>query len=543
MMMKKGIYAFLAVLTVFAMILAGCPDGDKNTGDTKTKFTLNPPSLELEVGNSKLITPTPPLLAIELDWSSSDELVATVNPGGSVRGYTVGTAIITAEAKDGGKATCTVTVIPAVTPVTDVEVKDGTLLHHSAKLVGVGHFGSQLGTTNDDGSYTFDGTAGEWSGGGAQYDFPAAKQNDTWKLGDYDVVEMTLKITGGSVRVKSAKSGGNTDLMPYPSGSQYFTLDSSANGGVYICKYLITDAGSGVGFQRQSSGPATVKIEKVVFSKIGEHTVTFDLGGASTVIPPVKVLTDTKVTLPYRPKWDGHTFTGWYDGATLFDPDTLITKDYTLTAHWTNVAPVPTDMSLNLDPANWGTLPPNGALTGGSPSYTIPSEYAETTFEDGKLIIKFDGRNRQRAIIPLTPEQIYELQDPDLRGATTNIVATVAKGANGGGLIGSDGSNKPADSIIIDGLHFAGFRVHLGNPSASSNWNGTNTNSDKEIPITEHLTELLTFSTNRSTATLGWFIIQAMFRDKDESNGSIKEGFPEVIITVESITLEPTPNN
>ncbi len=51
-----------------------------------------------------------------IDWSSSDESVATVSSGGAVKGVGKGTAVITATAKDGSgiTAACTVTV---VTPV------------------------------------------------------------------------------------------------------------------------------------------------------------------------------------------------------------------------------------------------------------------------------------------------------------------------------------------------------------------------------------------------------------------------------------------
>jgi len=521
-MMKKGIYMVLAVLAVFAMVMTGCnndPGNGNGNGDTETKITLSADTLTVEVGESKQLTAVKDPADAIISWDSSDKTVATVNAGGWVQGVKIGTATITAEAEDGGKAACAVTVVAAITPESDVKVAGETLEHYTAKLVGVNHFGSDQGTTNADGSYTFDGTAGAWSGGGAQYTFPTAKANDTWSINNYALVEMHLKVTGGSVQVKSAKYGNNNDLMPYPSGSQYFTFDSGANGGVVVYKALISNAGLGIGFQRNTGGPATVTIEKVVFSKIPERTVTFESGGAPLTIPSQKVPDNTKVTLPYKPKWDGHTFIGWYDGANPFDPETLVTKDYTLTAKWNDTPAVPVDMGLNLDPGTWGTLPPNAANQSGG--WTWPSDYAETAYADGVLTLTFNGKNRQRAIIPLNDDQIYELQDPDLPGITFRIDADVS--------IGSTGKQTQGE-----------FRLHLGDPSATSNWNGTSgttTGGSDEGPLASHLVEYRALA-NKSKATLGWFMIQAMYNNPDTQSTTEQDGFAEVTVTVRSVTID-----
>jgi len=628
--MKKGIYTFLTVLTVFAIIMTGCD----NNGDTKPKttvtlsqttltlgvggymqitattnpigailtwtsnnpavatvnpggyvtgvsagnatitaaaedggkatcavtvtgqvtvITLSPTSLTVEVLGSNRITATTNPTGVILTWTSSNPAVATVNPGGYVTGVSEGNATITATSEDGGSAICAVTVTQAVSSNSDIEVVGDTLVHKTAKLVGVPHFGSDLGTTNDDGSYTFNGTAGSWSGGGAQYNFPVPKMSDTWSLSNYDIVEVFLKVTDGNVQVKPAKYGTNTDLMPYPSGSQYITLSKNTSPSY---KFVIGEAGSGIGFQRNTSGPATVAIDKVVFSKGTIRTITFQGGDytAMPAIPPIKIpdgrtvnFGTTSYLMPTRPTWEGHTFTKWYNDTdkTDFNISAAITKDLTLVAQWIVGEPDKVDMKLNLDKSSWDTLPATGALTGGSPSYTIPLEYAETTYVDGKLKLKFDGRNRQRAIVPLSSKQIEELLTTEESGVTFRIVGTVEKGADGGQLIASDGTTeKPADSIITEGLHFAGFRLHLGDPAATAGWNGTTTG--KEYPLTgnadatnDHLVEYRSFDSNKKDSTVGYFIIQAMFRDKDGNAGTIKSGFPEVIITISSIAIEP----
>jgi len=565
--MKKGIYVILAVLTVFAMVMMSCPgpaspgpDPGPGPGGGGTKITLDPTTLEVEVGQSKKITAeTDPEDDVYLTWTSSDPTVARVNNGGNVTGVKEGEVTITVkDEENGGEATCTVTVIKAVTNTSEIEVDEaaGTLTHKTAKLVGVDHFGSNQGTNNDDGSYTFDGSAGSWSGGGAQYTFPVPKASDTWDLSNYQVVELFLKVTDGSVQAKPTKFGNNNDLMPYPSGSQYITLNASTTS----YKFVIEEAGSGIGFQRNTGGPATVKIEKAVFSKGTMRTITFAPGEAGTnmtAIPsPIKIPDGRTVnfysgsyyTMPLKASliWDGHTFVKWYNTTDNkdFNLGDAITKDLTLTALWVEGEPEIVDMKLNLDPATWGTLPSVPALTGGSPSYAIPTQYATTTYADNKLTIKFDGRNRQRAIVPLSAKQVEELMATEKGGVTFRIVGTVVKGADAtGGLV--DGNDAAVTkTIIVDGLHFAGFRLHLGDASAASGWNGTTTG--KEYPLTgntdpgqDHLVEYRAFDANKKTATVSYFIIQAMFRDSDGNASTIKSGFPEVIITVESITIEP----
>jgi uncharacterized repeat protein (TIGR02543 family) len=611
-MMKKGFYAFLAVLTVFAMVLTGCPDGDDNTTKNQgTVITLDSNTLSLEVDETKDITATAATLANtrNLTWTSSAPTVATVSAKGTgnrtatITGVSQGTAIITATAPDGGKASCNVTVnaattqinitlnpttitmevdeteeitatvepnrvltwtssAPAVatvstaggkvtvtgvstgtatitatagagsatcsvtiTPATKniVSVVGETLVHTLPPLRGVSHFGSNLGTDNKDGSYTFDGTAGAWSGGGAQYNFPAPKPGETWKIDNYQIVEMHLKVTDGSVNVGVKKSGGNVDLRPIPDGASGITFNTTS-GGTFTFKTVVGEAGSGIGFQRNTGGPATVTIEKVVFSKSVMHTITFS-GGDNTsmaAIEPIKIPDGRTVnyfgsyTMPSKPKWAGHTFTGWYNTTdnTDFDDTAAITKDLTLTAKWEDGDPPPVDMSLNLNPASWpNPLPPNAANQSGG--WTWPSEYAASDFSDNKLTLTFNGNNRQRAIIPLSADQIDELTDTAEGGVTFRIVGTVKK---------EDGTDSSAE-----------FRLHLGNPSATSSWNGTETGDQGALK--DHMVEYANFANNKPKSLLAWFMIQAMYKDAGGSD-TVQSGFPKVIITIESITIE-----
>jgi len=309
------------------------------------------------------------------------------------------------------------------------------------------------------------------------------------------------------------------------------------------------EAGAGLGFQRNKGGPATVAINKVIFSKGDMRTITFNSGvqGLDLKIDPIKIPNGRTIgfsgqyIMPYKPKYPGHTFEKWMDGAVAFDDGAAITADKTLTATWT-LGETKVDMKLDLNPANWGTLPPVPALTGGSPSYNIPSDYATTVFDagTGKLTITFDGRNRQRAAIPLTAAQVYELMAPGIGGVTVKITGTVTPGTtNSGPLV--DGNNQPVTLTINN--QYAGFRLHLANAAVASNWNGTKTANEYPLtgntdPENDHMTQYLIFSSYKATATLGYLTIQAMFRDSGGEAGTIKSGFPSVIIEVSSITVE-----
>jgi hypothetical protein len=543
-MMKRGIYAFLAVLSVLAMIMTGCPKPE--SGSTTTKITLSDTEITVEIREYKRITATTDPANTRLEWTSSDTTVATVvAASGGVTGVAEGEATITATAPDGGKATCKVTVIKAITSDEVIKIVGETLEHYKAELKGANHFSGNgdKGTTNDDGSYTFfgpDGSDGAWASGGAQYTFPIPKANDTWSLADYNIVEVFFKVTDGTVQAKSAKYGNTTDLKPYPDASNAITFNNTTAS----LKFVIEEAGSGIGFQRNTGGPATVAIEKAVFSKANIRTITFS-GGDNTTMPvpdPIKIpdgrtvnFGNTNYLMPLRPLWTNHHFTGWKIQETedIFDTSVKIEKDYVLVAQWEDGPPPPVDKKLDLDPASWGTLPsvPSDWLVG---SITWPTDYATREYTDGKLKLTFDGRNRQRAIIPLNEEQIDELMNTTEGGVTFKIVGTVERGEQG---------TLTNDQIPAGDLGFAGFRLHLCNPSVTSNWNGTDTGL--QTPLTgnadasnDHLVEYAAFSSNKSKATVGYFVIQAMFRDKNGSDGSTATGFPQVIITIESLTVD-----
>ncbi len=68
----------------------------------------------------------------------------------------------------------------------------------------------------------------------------------------------------------------------------------------------------------------------------GRFTVTFDSdGGTPTSYSDEIVEYDKLLTEPEAPTKEGYSFLGWYEGETLFDFNTKITRNYSLKAKWT----------------------------------------------------------------------------------------------------------------------------------------------------------------------------------------------------------------
>ena len=96
-------------------------------------ITLDKTSTSVNKGNTTTLTATiapDTVTNKKVTWSSSDKTVASVDQNGTVKGLKGGTAVITAKAANGLKATCTVKVVVPVTKITldtnSVSLKKGT---------------------------------------------------------------------------------------------------------------------------------------------------------------------------------------------------------------------------------------------------------------------------------------------------------------------------------------------------------------------------------------------------------------------------------
>lgn len=95
-----------------------------------TKVTLNTSETTMEVGKTTTLTASVQpsnATAKTLTWKSSNTSVATVSASGVVTGVKKGNATITATAPSGVKASCTVTVVDKIVPVSSISLSRSSL--------------------------------------------------------------------------------------------------------------------------------------------------------------------------------------------------------------------------------------------------------------------------------------------------------------------------------------------------------------------------------------------------------------------------------
>lgn len=116
------------LLMVGAFSFCSCSDDDEDTPAviSVTGVSLNSSSVSLEPGQSQtlVVTVAPPNAANQqVDWSSSNPSVATVDQSGKVTAVAAGTATITVTSKDGGfSASSTVTVANKEVAVSGIQI-------------------------------------------------------------------------------------------------------------------------------------------------------------------------------------------------------------------------------------------------------------------------------------------------------------------------------------------------------------------------------------------------------------------------------------
>ena len=120
-------------------------------------------------------------------------------------------------------------------------------------------------------------------------------------------------------------------LSTLPEG---FEIEKAGNwtGGTISDGILTVDEGAAevtYAYDCGSSKPVTFKL-----TLMDGCTVTFDTDGGSAVEPQT-VVSGRKAVRPADPVRTGYTFAGWYLDGEVYDFDTPVTTDLTLTAHWT----------------------------------------------------------------------------------------------------------------------------------------------------------------------------------------------------------------
>ena len=109
----KATYLYLSLALISLALLTSCgPDANKPTPEV-TSITLQKNTATLYTGDKLELIATVSPADAKVTFSSSNTAVATVCEKGVVKAIAPGTATITAQAGD-KKATCTVTVVPAM---------------------------------------------------------------------------------------------------------------------------------------------------------------------------------------------------------------------------------------------------------------------------------------------------------------------------------------------------------------------------------------------------------------------------------------------
>ena len=144
-------------------------------------------------------------------------------------------------------------------------------------------------------------------------------------------VNLKLFVCTGNAYPIAVGENRTLALSALPEG---FEIEKAGNwtGGTVSDGILTVDEGATevtYAYDCGSSKPVTFKL-----TLTDGCTVTFDTDGGSAVEPQT-VVSGRKAVRPADPVRTGYTFAGWYLDGEVYDFDTPVTTDLTLTAHWT----------------------------------------------------------------------------------------------------------------------------------------------------------------------------------------------------------------
>lgn len=129
-------------------------DKDGYLLSSNESISLDKSSMDLVVGDSQSLATTTTPSGATVNWSSSDESIATVDSTGKVTALKEGQTVITATTADGLTATCVVTVIPKTAEPTNPDPSD------SDKIVNIAHAkGDNTNNAGGDVTIIFHGAA------------------------------------------------------------------------------------------------------------------------------------------------------------------------------------------------------------------------------------------------------------------------------------------------------------------------------------------------------------------------------------------------
>ncbi|MCH5249931.1 MAG: InlB B-repeat-containing protein [Lachnospiraceae bacterium] len=310
---------------------------------------LQPSSLVLSAGEtSKLTYTVKPNNAKDksVNFSSSNEEVATVDSEGVVTAIKSGTAVITVTTNDGGhKASCNVNVRYVLGNDTGVTLKQNTFtyngINHQPKVVVT--VGDTVLTESQDYELTYSNNR---NAGTAQVIITGIGYYEGSITKDFEISPANLTIKAKDVRLElgdaipqkydydiTGLAAGDT-LIEEPTLS--CDIQSTDVKGIYdiVPGNAKADANYNSNI-KYINGTLTVSDERV------SYTVTFDVQGINVTFAPDKYIginAGQTIERPENPTAEGYIFAGWYQDSACtkvwdFEND-IVQGDITLYAKW-----------------------------------------------------------------------------------------------------------------------------------------------------------------------------------------------------------------
>ncbi|MDR1169722.1 MAG: InlB B-repeat-containing protein [Prevotellaceae bacterium] len=162
---------------------------------------------------------------------------------------------------------------------------------------------------------------GGWYNGSNLWDFNSSVTDDLYLTAKWTAIAYTITFAGDNISISpQAVNHGDKVIKPADPTRTGYSFGGWYNGSV------LWDFNSSV------TGNLTLTAKWTAIA----YTVTF--AGDNINISPQLVNHEDKATKPADPTRTGYSFGGWYNGSNLWDFNSSVTGNLTLTAKWTSIA-------------------------------------------------------------------------------------------------------------------------------------------------------------------------------------------------------------
>ncbi|MCL1872548.1 MAG: InlB B-repeat-containing protein [Clostridiales bacterium] len=306
--------------------------------------------------------------------------------------------------------------------------------------------------------------------------------NYTWTSSNTAVATVSaagaIKAVGpGTAVITATAKDGSCKIEPITVNvTKKFTVTFDAQGGSPVPPSVIVDNGmpvsqpadpakEGYVFTGWYSGTKVYDFSKPVTANLTltakwtqlTSTVTFDSQGG-TAKAAAKVNYGAKVSKPTNPTKTGHVFNGWYLNGVLYDFNTPVTSNITLTAVWTA-----NSYTVKFDAQGGAPAPANTTADYGT-TVTQPADPAKEGFiflgwYSGTKVYNFSTAVTANLTLTAKWEQITCTVTFDSQGGTAKAAAKVKYGAKA-----SKPTNPTKSGSTFDGWYLNGVLYDFSTP-------------------------------------------------------------------------------